>query len=416
MKKGIMSLESIGFQSTDFLESLVKTIEPIRKLDTRLKDKEYFNSKEVTALSSCVEKYTNIKVNFGPCSFGAMVYLPKVYNSNVLINNDIKELSQLLDIDCEEAILKIGKFSKDKILKGSVDLKNAKVDGVFKEIQSDIFFDRKIMSEGSKLTTYELAAILIHEIGHIFTHLEYVTRSVTTNQSLSMLLKCLDKNITLDKKEIVFNTLIGEKNNNKEAVKLAMNAKSKQEVTIITLQQDIELSKSELGVSVYDYTSSEYLADQFAARFGASRYVVTALNKLNNNIRVLPLVINVVDILVAYLVPFYTMVILLKILSSDNKNIYDDEKSRYVRLKLQNIERLKDLKLPDELKNYFLDQNKEIDLIINNLNEYKDLYSVLAYWIKPGFRKEKDFEDLQKDLEKLSNNNLFEKAAQLSVI
>jgi hypothetical protein len=113
---------------------------------------------------------------------------------------------------------------------------------------------------------------------------------------------------------------------------------------------------------------------------------------------------------------FTAVTIIATILSKDGKDNYDNDKSRMQRLKNQNTERLKNPKLSSVEKKLFIEQNESIDKLLKLYSDNKSVFEFIAYYIKPGYRTAKDYEDLQKSLEKLGSNSLFEKAAKLSII
>ena len=108
--------------------------------------------------------------------------------------------------------------------------------------------------------------------------------------------------------------------------------------------------------------------------------------------------------------------ILLVLATIDGKEVYDTPASRYTRIKQSNIQVIKDKDTSDEERAYLLEQNDYIDSIVKTYNDNKSLLQFIAYWTKPGYKKAKDYEDLQKGLEKLTNNNLFSLSEKLKKI
>jgi hypothetical protein len=113
---------------------------------------------------------------------------------------------------------------------------------------------------------------------------------------------------------------------------------------------------------------------------------------------------------------FTVITIITSILSKDGKDNYDNDKNRIQRLKNQNTERLKNPNLSSVEKKLFIEQNESIDKLLKLYSDNKSVFEFVAYYIKPSYRTAKDYEDLQKSLEKLGSNTLFEKAAKLSII
>lgn len=424
-----MSLESIYFQKTDFFDDLVLSVNKIRQLDKSLNNKLFFESKEFKDISYVIKKYTNLQVVFENDNQNACAYIPLINNNHVLFNNDDKKIIRDLDVNIEEGISDIINKLKENTVKGYVDFKHCKVDGVFKEFVNRIGINRKLFLDDPIYTDQEVSAIILHELGHIFTFFEYSSRLITTNQALSLTMKCIDKNISEDKKEIIFMSLTANKLS-KDELESLVKTNNIETAAIIILGAKIRDCESELGVNLYDYTTAEYLADQFATRLGAGQYVVTGIDKLSRQYKILGRAINsvwyggwtlyfIISSGVASIIPisiFYLLSLIINVLSNTKANKYDDDYNRYTRIRLQNTEALKNRDLTTEEKNFYLQQNEIIENVISNYNDNKGFIDTLSYWVKPGYRKAHDFEVLQKNLERLAGNKLFDKAAKLSTL
>lgn len=424
-----MSLESIYFQKTDFFDDLVLSINKLRQLDKSLNNKIFFESKEFKDISYIIKKYTNLQVVFENDNQNACAYIPLINNNHVLFNNDDKEIIRDWDINVEEYINDIIKNVKKNIVKGYVDFKHCKVDGIFKEFVNRIGINRNLFLDNTDYTDQEISAIILHELGHIFTFFEYSSRLITTNQALSLTMKCVDKNISKDKKEIIFMSITDNKLT-KDELETLVKTNSTQTAAVIILGAKIRDCESELGVNLYDYTSAEYLADQFATRLGAGQYLVTGIDKLSRHYKTLGRVFNsvwyggwslyfIISLTPASIVSIsiiYLFLLIIKVLSNTKANKYDDDYNRYTRIRLQNTEALKNRDLTTEEKNFYLKQNEIIENVISNYNDNKGFIDTLSYWVKPGYRKAHDFEVLQKNLERLAGNKLFDKAAKLSTL
>ena len=425
----LMSLESIYFQKTDFFDDLVLGINKLRQLDKSLNNKLFFESKEFKDISYTIKKYTNLQVVFENDIVNACAYIPLINNNHILFNSVDKEIIRDWDIDIEENINDIVKKLKKNVVKGYVDFKHCKVDGVFKEFMNRIGINRNLFLNNQDYTDQEISAIILHELAHIFTFFEYSSRLITTNQALSLTMKCIDKNISEDKKEIIFMSITDNKLS-KDELESLVKTNSNEAAAVIILGAKIRDSESELGVNLYDYTSAEYLADQFATRLGAGNHLVTGIDKLSKQYKIIGRTINsvwyggwtlyfVILSGVGAIIPisiFYLFSLIISVLSNSKANKYDDDYNRYTRIRLQNTEALKNRDLTTEEKNFYLQQNEIIENVISNYNDNKGFIDTLSYWVKPGYRKAHDFEVLQKNLERLAGNKLFDKAAKLSTL
>lgn len=427
----LMALESIAFQSGNFFKSLTDCVDNIQKIGKDLTDKDYVKTKEFDSLVKCVKDYTGLWISFEIGGANATTYVPDVNANHVLHSNELKEIFQLHEVETEKIILDLSrKYSKSEI-KGYIDLKKSKVSGVFSEIHNQMYINRKLLS-GGKYTPAEVAAIIIHEIGHVFTFFEFSTRTVSTNQALSLVASTLDNRFSFETKEIIFLNLKDKIGLDQTALDALKQSRTKEEASLIILNCSINKIKSEIGSSLYDYTSCEYLADQFAARHGAARDLSTALDKLRVDLiyqttgtyitilgamsAYMYLITGTLSVIPMFIGVFGLVTIVATILSKDGKDIYDNDKSRITRLKHQNTERLKNPKLSNIEKKQYIEQNESIDKILKVYSDNKSIFETIAYYIKPGYRTAKDYEDLQKSLEKLGSNSLFDKASKLSII
>lgn len=418
----IMAMETIAFQSNHFFKDITDIVNKIRKINLSEPNVKFYNSKEISELIKCIKDYTGIKITLQNSWIHAGIFIPKVNKNHILFQNfDFDEWQK------EEDVAKLLNEKNNFSTKGCVDILKAKVSGFYSEVDNIFVVNRQTLFNDRNLTDQEIAAVVLHEIGHVFTTFEYVNRNISTNQCLTILNKSLENNLSLEKREDIFCKINDLAYIDKLTKEKIIKAKSKQEIAILLIGKESEKCKSELGIDVYDFNSSEYLADMFVNRCCAGKDLVTALDKLfsnSNNNNNTPLqgiwVAGGITALFCLGMPatalFVTMVSILTVSLQSNQHVYDNDFSRFKRIKQDNIERLKNIKISDLEKEDLLNQNKAIDLILDTRNENKDLWETLAYWFRPGYKKEKDFEILQKQLESLSSNDLFEKTARLSLI
>lgn len=155
-----------------------------------------------------------------------------------------------------------------------VDTKKAKIHGLPDDYKVSMLADFRAFYVFD-LSVREVVAIMMHELGHLFTHIEYSYRQV---DATAVLLDTLHTNIK-------------QKNKNyKEALKIAfeyatgnkLDEKFKSLDTVpATVYAITNFDKSIVESSVHSFTDSEQLADQFATQFGLGTELTSALSKLN---------------------------------------------------------------------------------------------------------------------------------------
>lgn len=443
------ALESIQFQKTDLFVGITNCISNIRKLNPNISEKLYYESKEFKELSDVIKKLTGLMFEFEDTDGGPGVYLPrltqKIFDTDVVlvikqnqqngfdINYDIKRLMSALDKD---------------VIHGEVDLRKSKVTGAFAEIKCKMFMPRSYLYY-KPLLDEELAAIVLHEIGHVFTSFEYLSRSSKTNQALAVMLRVMDKSTVFEDRKVVFS---------KAKQKLDLDAKTYEsieketdpdKVTTVIIADAVRRCRSELGDSIYDLTSCEYLSDQFATRHGAGKYMITGLDKMgkyNDDVgamdyftltwtQMLTLSCVLVSPLAwvasgavvagALAVAFPTVSLLWTVIGLSGVNArrevtdeYDNDYTRFSRIKHQMVQRLKDPDASADEKKLILNYIEDVDPIIKkNIGDTDiKLRNRIAGFFNANIKRDFEYTRLQKDLELIGNNDLYVMSEKLKLI
>lgn len=431
--------ESIDFQDGSLFAQLTEIIDDIKEDADLVKvdDRTFYESRKVNQIADLFKKQMGLQfsVNVIEDFYGPAIETPMLDKNHVFwtearrigldTDGQINNYSGQRDVD------NVMKLLDTKVVKGSVDLKRAKVSGVFEQMPFKLFLPRNHFFKKSPFTGQEVAAVILHEVGHMFTYMEFLTRTVTTNQVLAGLVRATDKSVAKDKREIAFvkaAELLEMDASQKEAL---VGANSQKELCCIVLDCSIQRSVSELGVSLYDVNSCEYLADQFSTRMGGGRHMVSYLDKLYRDYGIEPkgassyfmtvfkTIINVAAFLFfSALTAGIPILVLALLISAQNKqhNIYDNDKARFTRIKQQNIERLKNTALSKEQKLSLIEDNEAIDRIAKVYQDELNFIEKAAYYLRPDYRKAHKFELLQKDLEALASNDLFHMSAKLATV
>ena len=334
--------------------------------------------------------------------------------------------------------------------KGTVDIKSARVTGMFSEYEHPLWLGLAA-SFSIGCTPGQITAILLHELGHGFTFYEYSNRVSTTNQILAEYVAA-----TLDKK-----------NSGKRQYALkeleAYGAITEEECDEMLRNPDtvfsnamflryIQFITSTLPNSRYDEVSSEQLADNFANRFGYGKELITGLDKLyTQKLGLLSPEKSIISKALFYLYEimatvsvlgtlariitvatkgnlsinliytgFYMLTVMLawwNITGADNEDMtYDKLKIRYTRIRSDMIHLLKDKDLDKKTIEYTIDVIADVDKIIKNTMIHNNLLTIAKNILIPSHRSTKGAIYLQQQLELLASNDLFVKAAELKTI
>lgn len=430
MKKSLleMSMETIDFQDGTLGKKLELIIDEIKEKNDSLSDLN--KSNELKKLNSTIfdEMGMLVKIEFQKGVVGAII-TPEINLSHIFKNNkegaDVKSMVRLASQHKETSI---------------VDIKNSKIKGLFSKIEVPIFLGYKEVLINTDLATRHIVAVLLHEIGHLFTLFEYSNRVITTNQCLAFVSKSLmDKN-NIKEHEYAIRTsselITGDKNS------LSSYEEEKDDRVLVTLfiDRSIDAGKSELGVSSYDYNSSEYLADQFATRHGYGRELIQLYDLLDKSrysresnrhsltwIRLLDMTSFVVfstlamvslnPVIASLVVSFYTYKITDSNSYTGKDYTYDNLQTKMKRIREQLIQYLRQIDTGDlNLTQSVLKTLDETKRIIDSTRVYEGFMTKIVLFISKKNRTIKESLLLQRDLEELASNELFVKAAKLSTL
>lgn len=410
--------ESILFQvNSQLFKELILSFKALQK---EAKDK-ISDSELVINISKIIKHHTGLNVTLNIANNNPQVTIPMVNKNNVLVNSVIRNVVSSSDG------LKIIAESKGAA-KGSVNLKTGEVSGIFSEVSSTIDMPTYMFTT-MQFTPEEISAIVLHEIGHLVVYYEYMSRTVSTNQALAGVSKALDKSGTVEEREAVLITAKTALRLKDLDAKLLAKSNNKKVAEIVIITNIVKETVSELGCNIYDVSTWEYLADQYAARHGAGRYLATGLEKIyksigNISFRSTPTYLAMEALKVLLIISPIMLLItaesmlglgmVLMMLDSDNPT-YDRPGERIKRIRDQIVENLKDKKLDkDDIERLNADI-AAIDVILKEVDDRRQFISVLWDIVSSTSRKARNQESLQKELEDLIVNDLFVMASKLKI-
>lgn len=434
MRKGILSLEAIHFQTSGFFEELKKAFEESWAENGSVHNyKEAIESASAKKILEIIKRHTNLTMVYstrypdnGPAIIPASIRPDHVFH-NEQLHKDSEFLSYFSTF---------AQKSKNKVLTGSVDLKNAKVHGFFAEEVNELLLPTDFLCRGSfygtRMTPGEAAAVVLHEVGHGFTFMEFVTRINSANQVLAYL---SDRrlNTTPDHFQVVVANVSKAFGLTKEQQAALEKAKDDKETAVLLLAMNDEKTRSELGVSMYDSVSAEQLADQFATRFGAGPDLIEILDRVGglevwrNRTRygwvidaffvaVCGLAITVpggIGLLGCYYLILFTLDVAF---TGSFGDTYDNAEHRPARVMQDMVEKLKDKELTSDERKSLIEAVENLQKLIETKKEFPDLAQYVALLLKSSYRKSYNYEILQKQLEAIASNHLFVKSAKLRTI
>lgn len=455
MRRGIIStaMETIDFQKKDPFPLALSVM--FEELMDKVKRNVYKSSNE-TRRSEYKEKIENLiydrfgiktKVDLGAYTAGAVI--PFLMNFNHSFNEHAATWREYgLLADQEKALANI------KSKEGTIDLARAKLGGFFSEFEHNMWLGVKVWVDIG-LQPMEGVAITIHEIGHAFTYYEFSDRMSSTNRVLSELAKEVSTTNDPKKKSYILKDLDFGKKLSDSDIDTIINSPNKI-IIGARLFKLMHLSvKDQMDMLYYNRTTSEQMADNFAAKFGVGRYLVSGLDRLSHayfdpdkyrSLRILNTTIDLVKATVLIGFTIFTLMSPVLILTavgggsifmgvlgllflyfmiyvglwsereSNQYMTYDHLKDRYTRVRQQAIQELKDTTLDPEYVKNRLQDIELIDKAIESTVTYRSVFNLLFRIVSSDDRDAKATIEINRDLEALANNDLYLMSAKLSTL
>jgi hypothetical protein len=389
-----------------------------RLVNRRQRIKKEDGQRLVERLTSLTFKKTGMNVSYrlvGGYDINASVMWPLIDRNHPLMKETLREL--------EEPPTTIGSLKRKKeTLEAAVDIKRSRVSGLFSKFPIQIqFFTTLLIRE--ILTAEEAAAIVLHELGHIFTYFEYFGKTISTN----FVLDYVARELVQTHDPVIGYRLIKEACetlditiNDPKAILASTNPST---IYTIFLQATAAQRVVELNSKHYDRSAAEMLADQFASRHGAGYHLVVALNKIDRYYD--PVVFYspsyfLFTSTMAWLAGIVMIPVFMPLVfgflffqHSTKERRYDDSKARYERIRRDLIAQLKDRTLDRAIYQEIVENIKGIDEILETIYHHRDLVEVLVD--STIRRREMNQLEFQQRLEQFVHNDLFYHATRLKI-
>jgi len=428
----IPSTEAIDHQYDGiFKQALINRINTIRKGTVKI-DKAIIDAD----LGKLIGVHTGINVEIKVVKgIAAQIQTMAISPNHPIIN-------EMRTVGWDKSSIKAYLRARD-ITGGEVDLAKGKVSGSFTKVDhlmyvGTTFFTRKNINGGFEYSTEEIAAVIMHEMGHAFTYFELTGRTVRTNYIiLGAVQRLLSEDDRAKRIQLIMDVegntgfVVGDKD------RLVDINKDTAYATAL-LKASMDKCRSELGVNLYDNTGSESLADQYAARQGLAVPLATALSKMlreyghrdlaySQNANLLFNILQFSSMVITLAAPVGGAFLLVKALvaafnisaflnTGKLADEYDRPKERLERLRSQLVEQLKDKSIPADIRASISDDVDKMDDAMSYINNNVHWLDFVSEYVIPYKRKEVKQVEFQKGLEKMLNNELFVSAAKLETL
>lgn len=301
---------------------------------------------------------------------------------------------------------------------------------MFTEIPHRLVLGMTGLRNAALFTNEEYAASILHEIGHIVTAIIYSMYTGVTSYLLENMTRVIDGSADFSLRKKYFTNLEALSGLSDEDFYKIADGSDKNGVAIDILDYVLARCTQQLGFNIFSSISAEALADQYAARFGAGKALVTVLDKsnrlngahgLNSNKTTINVLSGVAAGLALIPTPITTsigvfvLVSLLLYLPQVDET-YGPVKMRLERILQDNIEQLKLAKDYPDTVNALLAQNDEIRIILKEYTDKRYVMEFIGHWFRPGMRAQRRSINYIRALEGLAKNNLFEMSERIKRI
>jgi hypothetical protein len=348
----------------------------------------------------------------------AWVYYPKM-DKNHPLNAYLEEAKMHPVFNMDARLL-----AKSKINDlGWVDDRTGTVHGVYQKVNIGIHITRGLLLN-HEYTAKEKAAVLIHELGHVYTYFKYIGVSVTTNYMLTGITEALLGTDDKQRRVQFLQDLKSEGLIRGVSVDEASQINRPEVLLAVLLNDTLKQMRSQTGSCIYDMIGAEFLADQFCARHGGGVAIITGLEKsygfwnFDRAGSLKRMLVSAFGIAIHILLAIATtgvsllIVILSGVLSNPITNSYDTPSDRYRRIRNDLVNGLKDNDDP-EFKRQLVEDIEAIDEIVKNSKPFYALTDWFFIYVVPKHKQQLNLKEMEQDLERIATNDLFVKSAKL---
>ena len=421
MKQLNIATESIAFQTGAFFKELTMCVQDLRALEVV---KEDDLTKFCIRIDQCIYKHTGLSTNVKVWQGGdnAFVLVPSLARGNVL---NRQSFNKFLDKN----------FNADKISflnlekSGWINPAESRVGGAFSEVNFRMFVGEMFLL-GKTFTPEEAAAVILHEVGHAYTFIQFLADTIVVNTVLHRTYQELTSG-GADKKVKIILT--------KAADDMALKNREWLEAVEDTTDKDVAFKVLVTAVQIeprnmdnkrfFSMDTAEELADIFAARHGAGKAIVTMRSKFVSMPQqsygiMAGIGFTILGLGLVFLAPEAIFISLFGALltyagASEASRAVDITSFKQEAKKMRNqlVEKLKLSKLPKE---EVAETIESIDLVDKIIQGYQgsglDQATAVKFFdmFRRGKMEARASREYTDRLENLATNDLFIRAAQLN--
>ena len=401
-----VGLENMQQQGTKFFDELTQIF-----ADYKSKVIEKHQLTELLVKS--IKKHTNLSVT---------VSIDPSFSINAVAFGAQFDIANLMWPEFYQGLEQWQEYMKRPLngTEGWIDTAKGRVGGVFAEYKHRLTITNGLL----KINPDEIAAIVLHEVGHLYTMLYYIGHIALSNIIVTQAARDAlnNKDVSIRRKIINQATKYLSVEDMVPIGDLEMSPiwNSQDGIETLILNAFRERHKSTTGTDLYDIRACEQLADQYAVRHGAGLALATALTKFEGsgggNIGRLfnQILLNVIEIVMSILSfgIWFVLAVICNTISPYTE--YDDPKYRLRRVAQDMIDRIKRMPLTREDKAKLIADYEKVKKI--EANRQGTTYSLafrFAYMVSKNTRLTHKQQETQKLIEDLLFNPLYVSHAKL---
>lgn len=272
MKLLSLGNESIAFQSGAFFKDLALVIKDLRESTDNSRDKL---SKAAVRIDKCVFDHTGISVNtymLTQQNDEAFIALPALTRGNVLSR---AAFNKFLEKNFDPKTLSFYNLEQ----KGWIDPGASRVGGAFSEIIFKQYYSVNWLMN-KRFTPEELAGVILHEIGHAYTFLQFLADTIVVNSVLQRTWQELTSQNADKKVKLILTKAADDLRIKNRDWLEPIEDKDDGAVAFKVFATAVAIEPRAMDNKRYfSGTAAEELADIFAARHGAAMAIVSMRSK-----------------------------------------------------------------------------------------------------------------------------------------
>lgn len=345
---------------------------------------------------------------------GAFIEVPVLSNNAATTNRVIQDMTKNREA--------MAIFGTSDVTFAGIDRANGKLSGFYSKIPFKLYLTELAVAN---LSPEQLAALCLHEVGHIWSYCELLTYGVVTNQALKTARDAFLSRDTNEKLKIL--RIVGDTDVSYAQVD-GLDEKQYLDQIAVRVSHKLDIARENGDSNWYDRSTFEYLADQYAVRQGAGAHLVSALELIRNDIASETFYATKIGAALASTVkmgllilgtPYVTGPILLALgimgrtTVLNDSGTYDTAPDRYRRIIQSAIGALKNRNISRELRRSTLEDIVLIEKVLGTLNSSVSINHIAKHIFIGKYRRGVREKLRQQELEALANNDLYRQSASL---